>query len=103
MGFYSVVNHSCPFNHSYLDGSVVAPDIVDAQEDALAVLLLVSGSEIALKKERVNKVCRSAEFNSLSLYCPSQVWGSWADEKGWFTERWRPLAATEWTSSISLF
>ena len=32
-----------------LDGSVVAADIVDAQEDALAVLLLVRGSEVALK------------------------------------------------------
>ena len=31
---------------------MVAADIVDAEEDALAVLLLVSGSEIALEKER---------------------------------------------------
>ena len=45
-----VVNQSIV--HSYLDGSVVAADIVDAEEDALAVLLLVSGSEIALEKER---------------------------------------------------
>ena len=37
--------------HSYLDGSVVAADVVDAEEDALAVLLLVSGSEIALQKK----------------------------------------------------
>ena len=37
--------------NSYLDGSVVAADVVDAEEDALAVLLLVSGSEIALKKK----------------------------------------------------
>ena len=53
MGFHSgilVVNQS--INRSYLDGSVVAADIVDAEEDALAVLLLVSGSEIALEKER---------------------------------------------------
>ena len=34
----------------YLDGSVVAADIVDAEKDALAVLLLVSGSEIALQR-----------------------------------------------------
>ena len=47
--FYSVII----VIHAYLDGSVVAADIVDAEEDALAVLLLVSGSEIALKeKER---------------------------------------------------
>ena len=37
--------------HPYLDGSVVAADVVDAEEDALAVLLLVSGSEIALQKK----------------------------------------------------
>ena len=38
-------------SYSYLDGPVVAADVVDAEEDALAVLLLVSGSEIALQKK----------------------------------------------------
>ena len=52
-----------PTSDSDLDGAVVDADIVDAQEDALAVLLLVRGSDVALKD---NEECHTIQMHSIT-------------------------------------